>query len=86
MGKGISYGLNDGSFQKLEGDLRLEAMISQEINLLLRDVQNLRNSQYISYAGSINGLGSDTIRIRKAGLDGFDLFETPADEAAAAST
>ena len=86
MGKGISFGLNDGSFQKLEGDLRLEAMISQEINLLLRDVQNLRNSQYISYAGSINGLGSDTIRVRKAGLDGYDLFETPADEGTAAST
>ena len=86
MGKGISFGLNDASFQKLEGDLRLEAMISQEINLLLRDTQNLRNSQFISYAGSINGMGSDTIRVRKAGLDGYDLFETPADEATAAST
>ncbi len=86
MGKGISFGLNDTNFQKLEGDLRLEAMISQEINLLLRDVQNLRDAHCISYAGSINCLCSDTIRVRKAGLDGYDLFETPSDEAAAAST
>ena len=64
MAKIISYGQNDSTHQKLEGDLRIEAMISQEINLLLRDVQNLRNSQYISYAGSIIGLGSDTIRAR----------------------
>lgn len=85
MAKIISYGQNDTNHQKLEGDLRIEAMISQEINLLLRDVQNLRNSQYISYAGSINGLGSDTIRVRKAGLDGFDLFETPTNEGDAAS-
>jgi len=85
MGKAITFGQSDGSHQGIEGDLRLSAMISQEINLLLRDVSNLRNSPYISYAGSINGLGSDTIRLRKAGLDGFDLFETPTNEADEAS-
>jgi hypothetical protein len=81
MGKGISFGQSDASYQALEGDLRLSAMISQEINLLLRDVANLRNSQFISYAGSINGLGSDTVRVRKAGLDGYDVMSTPANEA-----
>ncbi len=81
MGKAITFGQSDPTHQGLEGDLRLSAMISQEINLLLRDVSNLRNSPYISYAGSVNGLGSDTIRLRKAGLDGFDLFETPTNEA-----
>lgn len=85
MGKAITFSQSDGSHQGIEGDLRLSAMISQEINLLLRDVSNLRNSPYISYAGSINGLGSDTIRLRKAGLDGFDLFETPTNEADEAS-
>ena len=86
MGKGISFGLSDTNFAALEGDLRLSQMISQEINILLKDTQNLRNSQYISYVGSINGMGSDTIRVRRAGLDGYDLFETPSDEGSAAST
>jgi hypothetical protein len=86
MGKSITFGQSDASHQALEGDLRLSAMISQEINLLLRDTSNLRNSPFISYAGSVNGLGSDTIRVRKAGLDGFDLFETPTNEGDEAST
>jgi len=86
MAKAITFGQSDLTHAALEGDLRLSAMISQEINLLLRDTSNLRNSPYISYAGSVNGLGSDTIRVRKAGLDGFDLFETPTNEADAAST
>lgn len=86
MAKAITFGQSDSTHQALEGDLRLSAMISQEINLLLRDVANLRNSPFISYAGSVNGLGSDTIRVRKAGLDGYDLFETPTNEGDAAST
>jgi len=85
MAKTITFGQSDAAHAGLEGDLRLSAMISQEINLLLRDITNLRNSPYISYAGSVNGLGSDTIRVRKAGLDGFDIFETPTNEADAAT-
>lgn len=42
----------------LVGDLRLAQMISQEIRLLLRDVNNLRNTPYVSFVGSINGMGS----------------------------
>ena len=56
----------------LVGNLRLAAMISQEINLLLKDTSNLRNTPLLSYQGSINGTGSDTVRVRLAGLDGFD--------------
>ena len=85
MAKVISFGQSDGTHEALEGDLRLSQMISQEINLLLRDVANLRNSQFVTYLGSINGLGSDTLRVRKAGLDGFDLMETPAAEGTALS-
>ena len=55
-------------------DLRLSKMISQEIRLLLTDSTNLRNTPFVDFVGSINGLGSDTIRVRKAGLDGFDDF------------
>ena len=83
MAKVITFGQSDASHESLKTDLRLAHMISQEINLLLRDTANLRNSAFISFVGSINGLGSDTIRVRKAGLDGFDLMETPAAEGTA---
>lgn len=58
----------------LVGDLRLAQMISQEIKLLLTDSSNLRNTPFLDFVGSINGQGSDTIRVRKAGLDGYDQF------------
>lgn len=64
----------------LETDLRLAAMLSQEIRLLLTDTNNLRNSPYIDFIGSINGLGSDTIRVSLAGLDGRDVFSATAAE------
>ena len=55
-------------------DLRLSKMISQEIKLLLTDSTNLKNSPFMDFVGSINGMGSDTIRVRKAGLDGYDSW------------
>lgn len=58
----------------LIGDLRLQQMISQEIKLLITDARNLRNTPFLDFVGSINGMGSDTIRVRKAGLDGYDSF------------
>ena len=66
----------------LIGDLRMQEMISQEIKLLLTDVANLRNTPFMEFCGSINGSGSQTIRVRKAGLDGYDGFTSfaPADE------
>ena len=64
----------------LETDLRLAAMLSQEIRLLLTDTNNLRNSPFIDFIGSINGLGSDTIRVSLAGLDGRDVFSATAAE------
>lgn len=56
------------------GDLRLQQMISQELKLLITDARNLRNTPFLDFVGSINGMGSDTIRVRKAGLDGYDAF------------
>lgn len=58
----------------LVGDLRLAQMISAEIKLLLKDSVNLRNTPFVDFCGSINGMGSDTIRVRKAFLDGEDGF------------
>mgnify|MGYP003636924450 FL=1 len=59
----------------LKTDLRLTSMISQEIRLLLADSSSLRNTLYMDFVGSINGMGSDTIKVRKAGLDGYDASQ-----------
>jgi len=56
--------------QNLKPDLRMAHMISMEIKLLLSDATNLRNTPFMDFVGSINGQGSDTIRVRKAFLDG----------------
>lgn len=60
---------------------RMDNMISLEINRLLSDTANLRNSPYLQYGGSVNGLGTDTIRIRKYSLGGRDLFQSAGGEA-----
>ena len=57
-------------------DLRMTSMISAEINLLLRDTANLRNTGYMQYLGSINNMGTDQIKFRKVGLMGRDSFES----------
>jgi hypothetical protein len=67
-------------FSNMENILRLSAMISQEINLLLKDNANLRNTPLLSYQGSINGLGTDTVRVRLAGPDGFDSMAAASSE------
>jgi len=58
------------------GDIRMTSMVSAEINLLLKDTANLRNTGLIQYAGSVNSLGTDTIKVRKIGLMGRDSFES----------
>ena len=67
-------------FSNMENILRLSAMISQEINLLLKDNANLRNTPLLSYQGSINSTGSDTVRVRLAGLDGYDSMSAAGSE------
>lgn len=78
----------NNTFNSLVGDLRLSEMISQEIRVLLNDTSNLRNSPFLDFVGSINGMGSDTIRVRQAGY-GQDLMASytgAAEDTAIAST
>ena len=58
----------------LETDLRLAAVLDQEIALKLADRSSIRNSGAVRSYGLINGRGSDTLTIRIAGLDGYDKF------------
>jgi hypothetical protein len=84
MGNGISFNTDSG-FTALVGDLRLDQILGRELALRLTDTANLRNSGFLTYAGSINNSSSDTIRVAIAGLDGRDLFETVSGEADAAT-
>tara|TARA_Y100000401_G_scaffold33531_2_gene24919 strand:- start:10991 stop:11917 length:927 start_codon:yes stop_codon:yes gene_type:complete len=67
-------------------NLRLAKMITQEITLLLRDTSNLRNSQFLTYYGSINGSGSKVMSVRKAGLDGYNKMSGIAENATGSDT
>lgn len=66
------------TFSNLEADLRMSQVISSEIALLLKDNASLRNTGYVKYAGSINGSGSETIRMRLVGMNGYNTFTAPA--------
>jgi len=64
----------------METDLRLAAMIGREIRSLLTDMASLRNTAGVEYLGDVSGSGSDTMRVRLAGLDGYDSFSATAAE------
>lgn len=66
--------------------LRLAKMITNEIQLYLRDTSNLRNSQFITYYGSVNGTGSKVVSVRRSGLDGYDAMGFVAENATGADT
>ena len=68
------------------GDLRMTSMVSAEINLLLKDTANLRNTGLIQYVGSINNLGTSAIKVRKVGLMGRDSFASRTEVQAVADT
>ena len=73
---------NTITYGNISASLRMTAMISNELHLRLRDVSSLRNTVWMTYAGSINGSGSNSVRYRIAGLDGSDSFAaaTPAED------
>lgn len=71
---------NTITYSGIAADLRMAAIISQELHLKLRDVSSLRNTPWVEDAGSINGTGSSTLRYRIVGLDGYDAFEAAATE------
>jgi hypothetical protein len=64
----------------LETDLRLANVLSQEIALLLADRTSIRTTGAVQYFGSVNGMGSDTVAVRLAGLDGYEAMTATAAE------
>lgn len=59
----------------LEPDLRLAAQLDQALMITLTDMATIRNAPgAIDFHGSINGVGSDTSRLRFVSLGGSDHF------------
>lgn len=55
---------------------RLAAVLTAEIGFLLADRASLYGHPAIPLMADITGSGSDTARVRLAGLDGYDTMET----------
>lgn len=56
------------------GDLRLPAILSKEVLLLLADRGLLRNHPALVYAGDAVGTGTATIKVGAMGLMGYDVL------------
>jgi hypothetical protein len=61
-------------FSLMDGNLRLAAILHNEVSLLLADRASLRNHPAIVNYGNIAGSGSETIRVPLLGIDGYDLM------------
>jgi hypothetical protein len=74
--------LQNLDFAGLEtGGLRLAAMIEAEVRALLSDNASIRQSGALLYAGDVANIGSDSITLRFAGLDGYDAMSSASDGA-----
>ena len=69
-------------------ELRLATALDTALHVLLHDAGTIRNTDAISYLGSINGTGAAGSRIREVGLDGYgsDIMVSTADGSAATAT
>lgn len=64
----------DTLHSNLEADLRMASVLTREFELLLTDRFHMRATGAVRYAGSVNGMLSDTLKVRQAGLGGYDEF------------
>ena len=66
--------------------LRMDLMIENEVRALLHDAASIRNSGALLFSGDVAGMGSDTISLRYAGLDGYEAMNTATDGAEISSS
>jgi hypothetical protein len=69
----ITYGVLDSA------GIRMDLMIENEVRALLYDGASIRNSGALLFAGDIAGMGSDTISMRYASLDGYTAMADVSD-------
>lgn len=65
----------------LGDNLRLAAMIENEVRAVLADMASIRNSGALLYAGDVAGIGSKVLRLRYADWGAATPFETATDGA-----
>lgn len=63
------------------GNLRLAAMIENEVRAILADTASIRNSGALLFAGDVAGIGSKVMRMRYADWGAATPFATAADGA-----
>lgn len=68
------------------GDLRLAAILQQELVMKLADRASLRGHQSVIYLGNITGEGSTAAKVGIVGLDGFDVMSSVAENATTSNT
>jgi len=68
------------------GNLRLSAMIENEVRAILADVASIRNSGALLYMGDVAGIGSKALRLRYADWGAAKPFATAVDGAEVATT
>ena len=68
------------------GNLRLDAMIENEVRMILADMASIRNTGALMYAGDVAGVGSDSLRLRYADWGAAQPFASAVDGADVAAT
>lgn len=63
------------------GDLRLAAMIENEVRAILADQASIRNSGALLFMGDVAGIGSDSLRMRYANWGAATPFASASDGA-----
>ena len=63
------------------GNLRLTAMIENEVRAVLSDMASIRNTGALLFAGDVAGIGSKSMRLRYANWGASTPFATAADGA-----
>ena len=64
------------AFSAMDGNIKLAAVLSLEVSLLLADRASLRGHESIVDYGNIAGSGSETIRVPLLGIDGYDTMSS----------
>lgn len=68
------------------GNLRLDAMIENEVRMILADMASIRQSGALMFAGDVAGVGSDSLRLRYADWGAAQPFASAADGADVSAT
>jgi hypothetical protein len=76
---------NEITFANLSGDLRISAVLHQEMQLLLADRFSLMGHPAVMYMGDLAGRGSTALDVPLVGLDGYDRMAAVGAETAAVS-